>query len=226
MLIKLITPLPRYKLLDYSYGFEIDGETFYIRAPATEFPDITQLFYADKESLVVYPICTIFGSVISFPTFEFVKEVKSTINYDSTNSVLFTIPDKIKDLTGLPSQITLRYAANILEETFNEFFKIIAAHFSLFKDYEKDIQKQILTLLPVYSDYRLNHVFTDRINKFNINDYITAVEENIQNTEYTISYYTDDSVYSVEIRNHCQKCLTSLKHILNHLRKHPCALNV
>lgn len=225
MLLKIITPLPSYKLLDYDYGFEIEGEVFYIRTPTVGFRDRTELFYADKEIMTVYPICSIFGTVINFPIFELDKEVKSSIQYNNDNTVTFTIPDKIKNLTGLPSQITLHYAVNILEETFNEFFKIIATHFSLFKNYEKDIQKQISALLPVYSDYRFNNLLA-RINKFTINDYIKVIQLNIQNIEYSISHYVDDSVCSIETRNYHQKCLDSLKSILNHLRNNLCALSV
>jgi hypothetical protein len=226
MLIKTITPLPRYKLLDYSYGFEIDGDIFFIKSGSLLQPGTVKLLYADKETLTVYIICEIFRNVINFPTFIADKHDKSIISYDNLNSVQFEIPKKIKKLTKLPSKINLNYTENRIEESFIEFLKIIAVHFPLFKNYEKDIQKQISSLLPVYSDYQLNNLFINNINKDNVSDYIKLIEENIRNTEYTVSFYGDDSEISIETRMHCKKCLNSLKYILIHLRRYPCTPNV
>lgn len=226
MLFKTITPLPRYKLLDYSYGFEIDGDTFFIKSGSLLYPGTVKLLYADKETLTVYIICEIFRNVVNFPTFMTDMHDKSIISYDNLNSVIFQIPEKIKKLTKLPSKISLNYTENRIEESFIEFLKIIAAHFPLFKNYEKDIQKQISSLLPVYSDYQLNSLFINNINKDNISDYIKIIEENIRNTEYTVFFYGDDSEISIATRIHCKKCLTSLNQLLTHLKQYPCAPNV
>lgn len=55
---------------------------------------------------------------------------------------------------------------------------------------------------------------------------LKTIDLSLEIVLYSISHYVDDSVCSIETRNYHQKCLDSLKSILNHLRNNLCALSV